>query len=210
MDMDLSENQHMIFEPLSAEQIATNEKKMNMTLDDIVKMSRKTAGSNPRKPRPYLNRRRNVPTVGGNFSNVWSLRESKPSTKHNRKQKFPSAGAPLRNSTSVWSCLKVSKPSVRQSLPTQRYLNLQDNQHIVRAIATNVQPATTRTRPLIRNKMPNLSNSRAGVSPVQERRFAEKKQKWMKWQNQVYSAQKFGAFCARKTVVPHSQEYYEY
>ncbi|KAI3836821.1 hypothetical protein MKW98_005154 [Papaver atlanticum] len=210
MDMDLSENQNMIFEPLSAEQIAINEKKMDMTLDDIIKISRKTAGSDPRKPRPYLNRRRNVPTVGGNFSK-WSLRESKPSMKHNRRQKFPSAGAPSRNSTSVWSRLKVSKPSVRQGLPTQRYLNLQDNQYIVRAIATNVQPVTTRTRPLIRNKMPNLSSSRAGVSPVQERRFAEKKQKWMKRQKQGYSAQKFGGFCAyshaRKKVVPHSTEY---
>ncbi|RZC90701.1 hypothetical protein C5167_028532 [Papaver somniferum] len=119
MDMDLSENQ-MIFRPLSAEQIAINEKKMSMTLDDIIKISRKTTGSNPRKPRPYLNRRKNGPTVDGNFSNV----------------------------------------SDRQGLPTQRYVNLQDNQYTVRAIATNVQPATTRTRPLIRNKMPNLSNSR--------------------------------------------------
>ncbi|KAI3833740.1 hypothetical protein MKX03_004075 [Papaver bracteatum] len=154
MDMDLSENQ-MIFRPLSAEQIAINEKKMNMNLDDIIKISRKTIGCDPRKPRPYLNRRKNV---GGNFSNLLCLRESKPSTKHNTRQKFPTAGAPLRNSTSVWSRLKVSKPSVRQGLPTQRYVNLQDNQYIVRAIATNVQP--TSIRPLIRNKMPNLSNSR--------------------------------------------------
>ncbi|KAI3894468.1 hypothetical protein MKX03_013799 [Papaver bracteatum] len=206
MDMDLSENQDMIFQPLSAEQIAINEKKMNMTLDDIIKISRKTAGSDPRKPRPYLNKRKNVPAVGGNFSNVWSLRESKSSMKQNRRDKFPTAGAPLgRNSTSVWSRLKVSKPSVRQGLPSQRYL--------VSTIATNVQPSTTRTRPLFRNKMPNLSNSRAGITPVQERRFAEKKQKWMKWQKQGYSAQKFGAFCtyanARKKVVPRSTEYYE-
>ncbi|RZC78068.1 hypothetical protein C5167_002257 [Papaver somniferum] len=207
MDMDLSENQ-MIFRPLSAEQIAINEKKMNMTLDDIIKISRKTAGSDPRKPRPYLNRRKNVPTVAGNFSNVLSLRESKPSMKHNTRQKFP--GATLRNSTSVWSRLKVSKPSVRQGLPTQRYVNLQDNQYIVRAIATNVQPATTHTRPLIRNKMPNLGNSRAGITPVQKRRFAEKK-KEMKWQKQGYSAQKFG-FCAyaKKKVVPHPTESYQY
>ncbi|KAI3957671.1 hypothetical protein MKW92_009687, partial [Papaver armeniacum] len=140
MDMDLSENQH---------------KKMNMTLDDIIKISRKTAGSDPRKPRPYLNKRKNVPAVGGNFSN-------------NRRDKFPTAGAPLvRNSTSVWSRLKVSKPSVRQGLPTQRYLNLQDNKYILRGIATNVQPTTTRTRPLSRNKMPNLSNSSLGLSPIQ-------------------------------------------
>ncbi|KAI3836822.1 hypothetical protein MKW98_005155 [Papaver atlanticum] len=241
MDMDLSDNQ-MIFRPLSAEQIAINEKKMNMTLDDIIKISRKTIGCDPRKPRPYLNRRKNV---GGNFSNVLCLRESKPSTKHNTRQKFPTAVS-----------LKVSKPSVRQGLPTKRYVNLQDNQYIVRAIATNVQPTTTRTRPLIRNKMPNLSNSRkedightayekvnlglefminwlgtalatsiliqlffvmlagcrAGITPVQKRRFAEKK-KEMKWQKQGYSAQKFG-FCAyanaRKKVVPHSTDYYEY
>ncbi|KAI3952749.1 hypothetical protein MKW92_009167 [Papaver armeniacum] len=109
MDMDLSENQHMIFQPLSAEQIAINKKKMNMTLDDIIKISRKTAGSDPRKPRPYLNKRKNVPAVGGNFSNVWSLRESKSSMKQNRRDKFPTAGAPLvRNSTSVWSRLKCS------------------------------------------------------------------------------------------------------
>ncbi|KAI3994293.1 hypothetical protein MKX01_012550 [Papaver californicum] len=240
MDMDLSENQPMILRTLSAEQIAINEKKMNMTLDDIIKVSRKTACCDPRNPRASSNKRKNVSMVGGNFSTVWSLRESKPSMKQNRTQKFPTAGAPLE-----------------QGLATQRYLNLQ-------AIATNVQPATTRTRPLIRNKMPNLSNSRvpafvalftkekllvtftivlqtayekvnleiiestsamylkwfsnstskAGITPVQKRRFAEKKQKEMKWQKQGYGAQEFGSFCAyvnaRKKVVPHSTEYYEY
>ncbi|KAI3967048.1 hypothetical protein MKX01_026487 [Papaver californicum] len=162
--MDLSEKQlydHMLIRSFSAEQIAINVKRMNMTLDDIMKMSRKTAG-NLRKPRAYLNKRKNFSTTGapqGIFSNVRSSRESKLSAKQNKSQKFPTVGA-LGNSSS-FSSWKVSKPSVRQGLATERYLNLQNDQfHLKRSIATTVAPAPSRTRPLIRNRMQNLSNSR--------------------------------------------------
>ncbi|MCL7029590.1 hypothetical protein MKW94_028577 [Papaver nudicaule] len=181
-----------------------------MTLDDIIKISRKTACSNPRKPR--VNKRKNVSTAG--VSNVWR-RDSKPSTKQNKSQKFPTAGArPLRNSTNVWSRLNVSKPPVKQGLSSQRFLNLQSNQiRFIRDVATNMAPAPTRTRPLIRNRMPNLSNSRVPAFAIiffQEKRLFRLRGctpltelKWFSFSN---STSKAGITAVQKRSFPEKKQ----
>ncbi|OVA11329.1 hypothetical protein BVC80_9007g39 [Macleaya cordata] len=154
MDFDIPETQFhetMDVKPLTSEQIARNEKKMNMTLDDIIKMSKRTT-SNPRKPRAS-----------------------------NKSRKFPKNGTAQGNSSNVRQFM-VSRSSIRQGVLVQRRSNFQNNQiHLVTATTSNSAPSPIHSRPLIRNRMVNMSKQRVGGrSPVQKKTtedgFSQKQQ----------------------------------
>ncbi|OVA11327.1 hypothetical protein BVC80_9007g35 [Macleaya cordata] len=155
MDRDLPKTQFfyqsMDIKPLTSEQIALNEKKMSITLDDIIKMSKRTT-SKPRKPRAS-----------------------------NKSQKFPYSGPAQKNSSNVKRFMVSRSSFRQGVLGQRRSNFENNQFHSVTAIARYSAPAPIRSRHLIRNRMVHLSKPRVGgTSPVQkkttEESFSHKKQ----------------------------------
>ncbi|OVA11330.1 hypothetical protein BVC80_9007g40 [Macleaya cordata] len=129
----------MAVKPLTREQIALNEKKMNMTLDDIIKMSKKTT-SNSRKPRDL-----------------------------NKNQKFPNSGAAQRNSSNVRRFMDSRASVRQGVLAQRRSNIQTNQFRLTTAIARKAAAAPVCNMPLNRNRMVNWSKPRVGTSPVQRK-----------------------------------------
>ncbi|XP_043699255.1 uncharacterized protein LOC122650023 isoform X2 [Telopea speciosissima] len=155
----------MATKPLTSEAIALTEKKMDMALDDIIKMSKQT---NPR-----VKQQQRV---------------------SNKNQKFLNAGSNQGNASKMRRFMD-SRSSIRQGVLAQRRSNFQGNQFPMAAeAAKKAAAAPIRPRALGRNRMVNWNKPRIGAAPAQRRvaegGFAGRKQQQQQLQAKVVPKQR--------------------
>ncbi|KAG2295448.1 hypothetical protein Bca52824_042117 [Brassica carinata] len=142
--------------PITTETVALTEKKMDMSLDAIIKMSK---------------------------SNTTNVNKGKKLRASNKKEKFNGAA---KNSTVKAQRYMDSRSDVRQGAFAKRRSNFQGNHFpVTTAVARNVASgAPIRGRPINAGRMANTNQSRFITPPAQygsaPRGFVAKQQQWEK------------------------------
>ncbi|XP_077251292.1 uncharacterized protein LOC143890477 [Tasmannia lanceolata] len=129
---------------MTSEAIALTEKKMDMTLDDIIKLSKKPSPSKP----------------------------SRVSRVPNKSRGFLNSGASQGNSSKVQRFMN-SRSSIRQGVLAPRRSNFQANQFpVATEVARKAAVAPIRNRAPVRNRVVNWNKPRVVAAPNQ-RKVAE-------------------------------------
>ncbi|KAL5726997.1 hypothetical protein ACHQM5_000235 [Ranunculus cassubicifolius] len=135
----------MAAKPLTSEAIALTEKKMDMTLEEIIKMNKKPAAK------------------AAKVTKATNHRTS------NKSQKPLNASAAQGNSSKLRRYMD-SRSSMRQGALAQRRSSFQGNQFaIANEVARKAASAPNRNGPYNRNRMANWNKPRVGAMPVQRR-----------------------------------------
>ncbi|XP_019054425.1 PREDICTED: uncharacterized protein LOC104604010 isoform X2 [Nelumbo nucifera] len=131
----------MAAKPLTSEAIALTEKKMDMTLDDIIKMSKKSTSKTKKQRAP------------------------------NKSQKLFSGGAAPQGNASKVRRYMDSRSSLRQGVLAQRRSNFQGDQFpLTTEAARKAAAAPIRNRAINnRNRVVNWNKPRIGARPLQRR-----------------------------------------
>ncbi|KAE8722491.1 nucleoside diphosphate kinase III [Hibiscus syriacus] len=129
----------MAAKPLTSKAIALTEKKMDMTLDDIIKLSKKTTNKGKKQQQPRMPNKSQRPVSNAAKDKAFKVRQ-----------------------------YMNSRSSLRQGVLAQRRSNFQGNRFPFAAeAAQRTAVAPFRNRAFNSRRVPNLNKPRIGATPIQ-------------------------------------------